>query len=432
MKRDRALVNSAVATLFARGISAIATVTILAISAHSLTKPQLGVVAVLTLLSAFLAFGDFGLGTLLMTRLPEAHARDDLPAKQEVVGVTLSTLCVTGGVIMLLGAVLTFILPWQSLLGAHQLPGAQVRAAVLTFFVFGGIGIPATVGSRILASMLRSATAQIWLVASSMLALGMTVACAELHLPIWAYVFAIAGGPTAVALVQTVWVLVWVFPDLRPHRLGVHPNVAWTFLRASSYFAIMSLSAVVSYSIDSLVVSAVLGASVAAVFALAARMFTLVGVTVGLAGQQMWSALSDAITRGDHAWARVRFWHTLFISTGITTFACGLLVVFGRQLSRVWVGSHLIPPLSLLIVLAVYTVYSTTILQASYLLAAVGRVKTFALIGVGGAIVNLVTSIWLTHVYGLTGPILGSIFAFFAIVTVPLTILLRRELRALD
>jgi O-antigen/teichoic acid export membrane protein len=318
------------------------------------------------------------------------------------------------------------------LLGAHHLPDGQVRAAVLCFFFFGGIGIPAAIGLRMQTAMLRSAAAQIWLVASSLLALSMTVTCAELHLPIWAYVFAISGGPTVVAVVQTVWVMEWAFPDLRPSRLTVRPDLAWSFLRASSFFAIMSLSAVVSYSIDSLVVSAVLGASTAAVFALAARTFTLVGVTVGVAGLQMWSALSDAITRGDHAWARSRFRHTLLISTGITTFACGLLVIFGRQLTRLWVGGHLVPPLSLLIVLAVYTVYSTTFLQASYLLAAVGRVRTFALFGIGGATTNLVASIWLTHVYGLTGPILGSLVAFVAVMTVPLTILLRRELRALD
>jgi O-antigen/teichoic acid export membrane protein len=279
--------------------------------------------------------------------------------------------------------------------------------------------------------MLRSATAQIWLVASSTVALGLTIGCAELHLPIWAYVFAIAGGPTFIALVQTVWVLGRVFPDLRPTHFGVHPKVAWAFLRAGSYFAIMSLSAVISYSIDSLVVSALLGASVAAVFALAARMFTLVGVTIGLAGQQMWSALSDAITRGDHAWARSRFRHTLFISTGLTSVACGLLVIFGRELSKLWVGARLVPPLSLLIVLAVYTVYSTTTLQASYLLAAVGRVRTFAIFGVGAASVNLVASIVLTHIYGLTGPILGSLVALVAVLTVPLILLLNRELKAL-
>jgi type IV secretory pathway TrbD component len=88
--------------------------------------------------------------------------------------------------------------------------------------------------------------------------------------------------------------------------------------------------------------------------------------------------------------------------------------------------------MSLLISLGVYTVYSTTTLQASYLLAAVERVRTFALLGVLAAAVNLAASIWLTHVFGLPGPILGSVVALVFVITVPLVFLVRRELSVLD
>jgi O-antigen/teichoic acid export membrane protein len=430
--RDRALLNAAGATLLARGVSAISLVATLAIAAHSLSKPELGVVAVLTTLSAFLSFGDFGLGTLLMTRLPEAHARGDAAAKREIVGVTFNTLCVIGGTIAVLGVATSAVVPWQTLLGAHKLSNSSVREAVICFFVFGGLGIPVTVGGRVLAAMLRSGSAQLWLALSSLISLAATVVCAKENLPIWAYVGAIAGAPAVVALVQTGWVFIRQFPDLRPKGFGVHPKVAWTFMKASSLFAIMSLSAVISYSIDSLVVSSILGAAAAAVFALAARMFSLVGVTIGLAGQQLWSALTDAITRGDHAWARSRFWRTLLISSGINVFACAVLVVFGRELSRIWVGHSLVPSRSLLIVLAVYTVYSTTTLQASYLLTAVEKVKTIALIGIGGAAFNVGASIVLTHLYGISGPILGSIAALVVVLTIPLIVLCRQQLNVLS
>jgi O-antigen/teichoic acid export membrane protein len=420
------------ATLVARGISAIATVTTLAIAAHALTKPELGVVAVLTLMATFLTFGDFGLGTLLMTRLSEANARNDVEGSGEAVRVTFSTLCITGGVVGALGVCSAFIFPWPTLLGAHSLPESTVRAAVVCFFTFGGVGIPATIGGRILAAMLRLATAQLWLIGTSVFSLSMTVVCAELKLPIWTYVFAIAGAPIVLCVAQTFWVFVWVYPELRPRRLRVPPRLAMAFLKAASMFAIMSMAAVISYSIDSLVVSSVMGASSAAVFALAARMFTLVGVTIGMAGQQMWSALTDAITRGDHAWARRRFVHALCISVVVTSSACLILVLFGQDISRVWVGKGLVPPMSLLISLGIYTVYSTTTLQASYLLAAVERVRTLALIWILAAAVNLAASIWLTHVFGLPGPILGSIVALVFVFTVPLIVLLRRELNALE
>jgi O-antigen/teichoic acid export membrane protein len=180
------------------------------------------------------------------------------------------------------------------------------------------------------------------------------------------------------------------------------------------------------------VVSSNLRAAEAAIFVLASRLFSLVGGTIGLAGQQLWSALSDAIHRGDAAWARSRFYSTLRISTAITTVACVFLVVAGRPIVHIWAGASRVPPLSLLIILAIYTVYSTTVNQASYLLAAVEKVSVIATCGVVMAIVNLAVSIWLTRVYGVTGPILGSVIALLLVMTVPLLWMLRGQVRDLD
>ena len=94
-----------------------------------------------------------------------------------------------------------------------------------------------------------------------------------------------------------------------------------------------------------------------------------------------------------------------------------------------WVGRGLEPSHRLLLVIAIYTVYSTATTQASYLLAAVEKVKAIAIIGVIMAAVNVAASIAFTHLYGITGPILGSIFPLVFIMTIPLIVLCRRQLR---
>jgi O-antigen/teichoic acid export membrane protein len=256
--------------------------------------------------------------------------------------------------------------------------------------------------------------------------------CAWAGLPIWAYIVAISGVPAATAALQTIWAFTRVFPNLRPSRQDFYLRDALSNLRAGILFAIMSLSAVISYAIDSLVVSSNISAASAAVFISAARLFTLVGGTIGLAGQQLWSALSDAITRGDAAWARSRFFRTLLISSAITAVVSLVLVAFGRPIVHLLFGEKFVPPLSLLIVLAIYTIYSTTVTQASYLLAAVEKVGVIATCGVLSALVNLGVSIWLTRRYGLTGPILGSIVALALVMTLPVLIMLRSQLRDLD
>jgi O-antigen/teichoic acid export membrane protein len=431
-KRDKALVRAAGATLLARLVTTFSVVVILAIAARSLNGAEFGIIGVLTTLTAFLGFGDFGLGTLLMTRLPAVRAKGDVDEERHIVTLSFGTMCITGGIIGAAGAVSSYFVPWPTLLGATPALAADVRSAVLCFFIFGGLSIPAALGGRILAATLRGAAAQMWLALGSALSMVATGVCAAGHMPMWAYIIAISGVPAATSAVQTVWAFARTFPELRPSRSFFHFREALTYLRSGLLFAIMSLSSVISYSIDSLVVSANLTAAIAAVFVVASRLFTLVGGTIGLAGQQLWSALSDAIARGDAHWARSRFYRTLGISTAVTFGASLLLVFIGRPIVHLWAGEKYVPPLSLLIVMAIYTVYSTAMVQAGYLLAAVEKVGVLATCGVLMAVVNLATSIWLTRRYGLTGPILGSIIALALVLTVPVIYLLVGEVRSLD
>ncbi|MCW2496702.1 lipopolysaccharide biosynthesis protein [Jatrophihabitans sp.] len=431
-QRDKALVRAAVATLLARLVTTFSVILTLGIAAHSLDNASLGVIAVLTTLTAFLGFGDFGLGTLLMTRLPAARAHGDADGARHIVTLTFGTLAFTGTVIGGAGAVSSFFAPWPTLLGAESLHAADVRHAVLAFFILGGVSIPAAIGGRIYTANLKAAAAQMWLAAGSFLSLVATGVCGAEKLSLPYYVLAISGVPAAAAALQTVWAFVRLFPELRPRPTTFSFREAFSYLKAGLLFAVMSLSAVISYSIDSLVVSSNLNAASAAVFVLASRLFTLVGGTIGLAGQQLWSALSDAIARGDAAWARSRFYKTLQLSVGITGVASVLLVVAGRPIVHLLGKASLMPPMSLLIVLAIYTVYSTTVTQAAYLLAAVEKVGVIASCGVVMAAVNLALSIYLTRRYGLTGPILGSIFALLIVLTAPVLWMLREQIRDLD
>lgn len=430
--RDRAVMSAAGAAVLARLVMALTLILTLAIAARALSQTELGVVVVLTTLAVFLGFGDFGLGAVLMTRLPAVHARGDVQGSRALVGTTFSTLIGTGGFFLGAGAVGAYVLPWPSLLGAEQLPTSTVRLAVLIVFTCGSLAIPAAIGSRILASMQSGYVVHLWNAVNGVAVLVLVWVFSLSDAPSWAYVVAISGTPTLLAILQTSWVFWRKFPQLRPASLSVSFSAARALVWSGGLFAIMSICTVISYNIDSLVVSSLLGAADAAVFALAARMFILVGGTLSLAGQQMWPALADAITRGHIDWARSRYRRTLLISTSINALACLVLVALGQRLSVIWLGDALKPPMSLLIVLGVYTVVSTTVTQSVYLLAAVEKVKAIAIFGVLMTVVNVVLSIELTKHIGIVGPIVGSLVALVLVLAVPAIVLTRREFSRLE
>ena len=430
--RDRAVMSAAGAAILSRLVTAATMIGTLAIAARALTPTELGVVVVLTMLAVFLGFGDLGLGSVLMTRLPAVHARGDSEDARTLVGTMLSTLAVLGALFLAAGSASVYLLPWQSLLGAEQLAPSTVRTAVLIVVACGSVSIPAGLGARILAAMQRGYVVHLWHMVSGLVSLGLVGACAVVDTPTWTFVLVIAGTPVVIAVTQTAWVLGARFRQLRPHSLAVALPTALDLVRSGGWFAIMSVCTVISYNIDSLVVSSILGADDAAVFALAARMFILTGSTLSLAGQQMWPALADAIHRGHFSWARSRYRRTLVLSTSINAVGCLVLVLLGQQIAVIWVGEALKPPMSLLVVLGVYTVVSTWVAQSAYLLAAVEQVRTVAILGLVMTVLNVALSIAFTQQFGITGPILGSLTALLLVLFGPVVFLTRRELNRLD
>jgi O-antigen/teichoic acid export membrane protein len=430
-RRDRALVRAAGSALVARAVTSVSAVLSLAVAAGNLTQPQLGVVSVLAALVIVVGFGDFGLGNLLMTRLPAARAVDDVDAQRHIVATTLSILCGAGALMVLLGVGTCWWVPWQSLLGAEDLSRGSVLACVAAFFVLVGLAVPGSLGGRVLAALQRSSTLYAWTAVAAVAGLVATAACAVTDAPLWAYLAAVVGAPAVFGVAQTLWVLEQ-HPELRPTSLRVEPAEAVRYLRAGSLFAALSLTVVINYYVDSLVVASVEGAAAGAVFAIAARMFALVGGTVTLAGQQLWSALAEAVARGDVAWVRSRYHRALVVSTALNAVGCFGLALVGRTVTRLWVGQEYVPPYSLLWVLAGWTVVSTAVVQASYLLAAVERLRVIALTSVLMVPLNLALSVALTHQVGLTGPLLGSLAALLLVQLVPLVVCTTRLLRELE
>ena len=89
------------------------------------------------------------------------------------------------------------------------------------------------------------------------------------------------------------------------------------------------------------------------------------------------------------------------------------------------------PPLGLFVVLGVWTVYLTMIVQYSYLLMVAQKIWLLAVLGlvVGG--VNLLVSILLTREIGLVGPVIGNLVSAASIQLVPMIVLTRRHMRRL-
>lgn len=422
--RDRALWRSISSGAGVRVVTTLLTLVTVSVSVRSLGDTAFGVVATLGTVIGLAGFADLGLGLGLMTRLAESLGGDNQAALKPLISSALASLGALGALVAVVGTASIAVVPWDVLLGSPALPNAAINASVVIFAISVGLAIPASIGQRVLLGTQQGTVANSWSLAASLAQFGAVVAVAWCHAPVWAFVAATISTPVLVASVESIWVLNRA-SHLRPAPSQVSRGVVRHLLRVGGLFFALNFAVAVAYQSDTLVTSAVLGASSAAVFAIGLRMFGAASGLFSTSLQQFWPALTEALARGDLEWTRRRFKQVITISTASLTAVAGLIVAFGQPLARLWVGESLVPPMGLLVAFAAWTVYAHAMGQCSTLLNAAGVVGPQVAMAGAMACVNLPLSIALTRQIGLAGPLVGSLVSHMLCAGVPAVFLVR-------
>jgi O-antigen/teichoic acid export membrane protein len=427
--RDRALRASMASSVLVKLLTVGIGVASVAVSVRALGDLRFGVLAALTTFTGLLAFADFGIGSGLMTQLAIANGHGNVLRARTMVSAALSGMLASGSLVAAAGVLAAAVLPWNRILGAPAMDAGELRAAVAVFFVFAGLAIPAGIGQRTLIGLQRGLVANFWLLAGAAASLGGVFVAAGTHSPLWCFVLASTGLPVVVAAVQSTWVLARRHAHLRPSRQLVTRASFRTLAGVSGLFLALNVAVAVAYQADVMIVASTLGAGSAAVFAVGLRMFGLVGTTLAGASQQMWTAMAEALARGDVVWVRSRLLRIIFGTLAVSVPSAALLVALGRPLARIWVGPDLVPPLGLLAAFALWTVYSLAMTQLSYLLNAAQVIGPQVVMALSMTAANLALSLYLTRQIGIMGPLVGSLTAHVVFSGVPAVVLAVRVLR---
>lgn len=429
-RRDRALRRGTISTVIVRLTMTLTSFGTYAIAARVLTKDEFGLVAVLVSLWTILTMLDLGVGGALATRVAASYAHNDLSSIRMHVNHALVTMSGIGGLIAIGGSVSAVILPWQDWIGGDIPSGTLVRSLIVTFVV-AGAALPAWVGHVCMSGMQRFATAQTSLAAAGVSAL---IACGIVALaspPADAFILAMFGAPLAVYVGFTIWVIFSVLRGVGP--VGrFEADQFKSMVRASGYFGLYNISNMISMGTSTVIVGAVLGLAEAAVFSVASRLFSPVFTVIVRAGSQVWPPMTEAIERGDVAWARSSYSRGLTYVAGLSLLSAAAIVALGPWAAELWVGPDLVPSSMLFVWLAIFTVVYAVSLQVGTVLWAVERMRGPALLAVCTAVAGVGLSVLLTSVFGASGAAIGATVACLGILLPGLAVLARSSLRTLE
>lgn len=338
--RDRSLRRGLLGALVFRVASALGPLLVVPLALESLGAPTYGVWLTIMSLTAFFAFGDLGLGNLLMTRLagldPESD-EDSATIRRWLASSYFLTGAIAVGasaLVMLVG----FALPWPRILSLPQT--WTVRWIFVIAVGSFALNIVASLVVRIQLAFQQSGSSYLWQSAGPALSLVMAAWVTAADGPALMLVAGVSAAPVVVNVVNTT---VWFrrHSAIRPARRDVYLQQATVAIRGGLEFVVIGILMAVASNLDVMLIPQFFDPAEVTEYAVPWRLFSQVGLVLSLLSIPFWAASADALRRGDRTWVMRRARSMALVNLAVIVPLSCIIVLFGDPLFDLWLSGQL-------------------------------------------------------------------------------------------
>jgi O-antigen/teichoic acid export membrane protein len=371
---------------------------------HHLGKGDFGAWALVSSIVGYTALLDLGVGLTVMRMVAErAHLRDRTELR-EIASTGLAIYSAIGLVFVIAGAVAA-----PSLGHAFHMSGARLHdftVALTIFAVVIGITFPAGLYTGINQGFGRFRQQNTIVVAQSLASVAASLATVALG----GGLIALAAANAAVALgafVTKIFYAARAF-GIVPSPFRVKRSMVRVLMGVSAWMFLINIANKVIWDTDSIVVGSVLGAVAVSHYAVALGPATAIRrVTEQFNTVSLTAAASMKAQRDRAGLQRLLTEGTRMVTIVIAPFFF-LLLLWGGDFLRVWVGPSLESSASTLVVLVLGMFASSVQATSTMVLLALERQRTMAYVALAEAACNIGLSIFLAGKVGILGVALGT------------------------
>ena len=428
-RNRRALLASGI-NLAARFVGVATSFATVPLTLHYLGSERFGLWMTISSLTALFAFADMGLGNGLLNAISQASGRDDVRAIRRQIA---SAAAMLSGIALLLLVLLLPLLLMSDLGGvfglADPLALRELQPALIVFlclFVLNvGVGFVPRVQLGLQMGFINGVVSAI----GALLGLGGVLLAVMLAAGLPWLVGALLGGPLVATLAGGVWLFARQRPDLRPRRTDVERSTMAGLARLGGLFFVLQAAAALAYSGDNIIGARFAGAAAVGEFAIAAKLFSVVGVLVPIFLGPLWPAYGEAIARGDAAWVRSTLRRSILLAGGLSALAALVLLMGFGQLTQLWLHRQPEASTALLAGLALWAVLSSVGGALAMFLNGAHVVWEQTAIAVVFALVCITAKVFVVQHWGLYALPWAACATYALLVLVPYFLLLPRLLR---
>jgi O-antigen/teichoic acid export membrane protein len=354
---------------------------------------------------------DLGFATAAMKYVAELTASGDHAGRNEVLATLLVVYSVLGAVCLALVALLA-----GPASGWFDLPLDQAQPFTLALWLIGAVVAVSFPASLVKAILIGSGRMHL----VNAVELVTTLVNAALIVILLEAGFGLVGMAIATATTMLLGPMVMLPLAIRlTPGLSASPRLfsrsrVRELLGFSVYFFVANVAVLVILRIDPVVIKAFLTLSAVAVYAVAAK----IAEYTYLLNKQFSNALMPLVSQSKGAGnvdtvRRILVDGTRFLLAIAVPFIA-LLFFYADAIVILWMGQEFAESVPLLRILLLAVLFSSVQLNAANVLGMTGKHRFVAFAMGGSAVLNLILSIALIQIFGLTGVALGTLLATLA------------------
>jgi O-antigen/teichoic acid export membrane protein len=374
------------------------------LTARYLGTERFGMWLILSTLLGMVGVADLGLANSLTNALATADGKSDQKLAKEAVS-SASFLMVGVAVFILILLLIAYsLLAWDQLFNVSSLK-ARVDAgpAILACIIIFVLRLLLSIARRVCEAYQEGYIFQLCSIFSNLLSICALLVAIQLEASLPLLLGTFFGTQLLGDLFCGIYQFGWRRKWLRPMLHDFSFLRAQLLLKTGLQLWLCQISAVILFQTDLFIVAQLFGSREVASYGVTLKLFSFIGMISLTLLYPLWPAYSEALSRNDVPWIVQTFKKSICLSVLGSLPISILVLILCPIIVGSWVGQDAIPEQSLLIAMVFTTVITTVAHSVGVLINGLGTVAIGAIFGPIQGISNLLLSIFLGNLIGVSG-----------------------------
>lgn len=403
--------NNIIITFLFKGGSLLVNLALVPITIHYVNPTEYGIWLTLSSIIAWFGVSDIGFGHGLRNRFAEAVAVGDKRLARSYVSTTYVAFTILMIVMWCAFFIVNNFLDWSAILNASDSSKTELAKVVLIVYTFFSaqlilrlLGIVLTANQEPGKASGFDFISNIFLLVSILILIHLNTDGALKTLAVLSGIYQVG-----VLVLASFWFYTHELKEYRPSIKYFEKKQIRSLMGLGIKFFIIQVSMIFVFQSTNIIITQLTNPEQVSIYNTAYKYFTIPMTIALIIVTPLWSAFTDAYTKGEFDWMKRTYKKVNFLTLLVTLM---LIVIFiiSPCAYKIWLKDALDIPISVSFFMMLNIIAATFFSVRVILINGIGKIKLQLVLYIIFSILFIPLAIWLGKFYNLSGIIVANIF----------------------